>query len=113
MFFKIGVLKNFAPEKHLRWSLFLIKLKKRLQDRCFPVNIAKFVTTAFFIEHFSGWSRQFNKVAIQYSIQYSVFSTFSSYQKPNVGWFLLNGFVDLVRVYSLHILVETISTRSC
>ena len=29
MFFKIGVLKNFAifTEKHLRWSLLLIKLK--------------------------------------------------------------------------------------
>ena len=28
MFFKIGVLKNFAAVKRLRWSLFLIKLKK-------------------------------------------------------------------------------------
>ena len=49
MFFKIGVLKNF-------WSLFLIKLgpwrlafllKKRFQHRCFPVNTAKFLRTAF------------------------------------------------------------------
>ena len=36
------------------WSLFLIKLqpcdimKKRLQHRCFPVNIAKFLRTAFY-----------------------------------------------------------------
>ena len=31
MFFKIGVLKNFAlfTGKHLRWSLFLIKLQAR------------------------------------------------------------------------------------
>ena len=28
MFFKIGVLKNFATVKHLCWSLLLIKLKK-------------------------------------------------------------------------------------
>ena len=73
MFFKIGVLKNFAifTGKHLRWSLFLIKLQaltffiehrwwlladlglqlieKRLQYRYFPVNIAKFLGTAFFI----------------------------------------------------------------
>ena len=33
---------------HLRWSLFLIKLqayKKRLQHRCFPVNIARVLRT--------------------------------------------------------------------
>ena len=55
MFFKIGVLKNFAmfTGKYLRWSLFLIKLpackfiKKGLQRRCFPVNIAKFLRKAF------------------------------------------------------------------
>ena len=46
MFFKIGVLKNFAvfTGKHLRWSLFLIKLqrrdfiKNRLQHRCFLIS---------------------------------------------------------------------------
>ena len=50
IFFKMGVLSKFAifTGKHLCWSLFLIKLtacnfiKKRLQHRCFPVNIAKF-----------------------------------------------------------------------
>ena len=53
VFFRIGVLKNFAifTEKHLCWSLFLYKktrlqswnfIKKRLQHRCFPVNIANF-----------------------------------------------------------------------
>ena len=46
IFFKIGVLKNFAilTEKHLCWRLFL---KKGLQHRCFPVNIAKFLRIAF------------------------------------------------------------------
>ena len=49
-----AVLKDFAifKGKHLRWSLFLIKLrawkpatlsKKGLQHRCFPVNILKFL----------------------------------------------------------------------
>ena len=42
---KKSVLKHFGifTEKHLCWSLFLIKLfvKKRLQNSCFPVNIAK------------------------------------------------------------------------
>ena len=44
MFFKIGVLKNFAKftGKHLCWSWFLIKLH---------VNIVKFLRTAFFLEH--------------------------------------------------------------
>ena len=46
-----GVLKSFATVKHMRWSLFLIKLKKRLQYRCFPMNIAKFLRTAFFTEN--------------------------------------------------------------
>ena len=42
-FMKKTFLKNFAifTGTHLCWSLFLIKLiKKRLQHRCFPVNIA-------------------------------------------------------------------------
>ena len=50
MFFKIGVLKNFTifSRKHLTASNFI---KKRLQHRCFSVNIAKFSRRAFFIEH--------------------------------------------------------------
>ena len=54
VFNKKAALKNFAifTEKHLRWSLFLNKnvglqswnfIKKRLQHRFFPVNIAKFL----------------------------------------------------------------------
>ena len=57
-----SVLKRFAifSGKHLRWSLFFNEdaglqtcnfIKKRLQCRCFPVNIAKFLRTAVFIEH--------------------------------------------------------------
>ena len=44
MFFKIGVLKNFAIfiGKHLYWSLKFNFIIKKLQHRCFPVNIAKF-----------------------------------------------------------------------
>ena len=56
MFFKIGVIKNFA---YFSWSLFLIMcqgqafnfVKKRLQNRCFPVKFAKFLKTPFFTEH--------------------------------------------------------------
>ena len=54
MFFKVCVLKNVVvlTEKHLCWNLFLIKLQAwRLQQRCCPVNIAKFLRTALFIEH--------------------------------------------------------------
>ena len=61
MFSKTGVLKNFAifTGKNLCWSLFLIKFqdwrptflfKKRLQRRCFSVNIAKFLWTAFLLK---------------------------------------------------------------
>ena len=57
MFFKIRVNKNCAifKGKHLCWSVFLIRelnsAKKRLQKTCFPLNIAKFLRTAFLIEH--------------------------------------------------------------
>ena len=54
MFYKKAALKNLVilTGKHLCWSLFFNKnaglqscnfLKKRLQHRCFPMNIAKFV----------------------------------------------------------------------
>ena len=53
MFFEMDVFKNFAilAGKHMGWSL-LIKLQawrpaKRLQHRCFHVNIAKFLRTPF------------------------------------------------------------------
>ena len=51
VFYNKSFFKNFAIStgKHLSWSLFLIKacnfIKKRLQHRCFSVNIAKFSTT--------------------------------------------------------------------
>ena len=53
MFFKIDVIKNFltCKGKHQCWSLFSINLqacnfiKKRLQNRCYPVNITKFSST--------------------------------------------------------------------
>ena len=53
MFFKIGVLENSAifTGKHLCWSFFFFFKKKILQYRCFHVNIAKFLRTAFFIEN--------------------------------------------------------------
>ena len=60
VFYKKAVLKNFAifTWKHLCWSLFLIKLqayrlqaynfiKKRLQYRYFPGNIAKLLKHLF------------------------------------------------------------------
>ena len=52
LFYKKAVLNNLAIliGKHLCWSLFLIQasnfITKRLQHRCFPVNIAKFLKTS-------------------------------------------------------------------
>ena len=54
MLFKVGAFKYLVifKEKHLFWNLFLIKLQAwRLQQRCFRMNIAKFLRTALFIEH--------------------------------------------------------------
>ena len=53
-FYKINALKNLAifTGKHLCWRFFLINfIKKRHQHRCFPVNIAKCLSTAFYIEY--------------------------------------------------------------
>ena len=55
VFYKKGALKNFAifTGKTLFWSLFFIKLqafnftKKRLQNRSFPMNTAKFLKTTY------------------------------------------------------------------
>ena len=38
-------------------------IKKRFQERCFPVNIAKFLRTAFFIEHLRGLLLSIVKIA--------------------------------------------------
>ena len=61
---KIGVLKNFTKftGKHLCQSLFFKKvagvacnfIQKRLWQRCFPVNFAKFLGTPFSTEHLQG-----------------------------------------------------------
>ena len=54
IFFKIGVLKNFANStgKHLCWSEACNFIKKRFQHGCFPVKFVKFLRTPFFTEHF-------------------------------------------------------------
>ena len=50
-----GVLRNIAKftGKHLCRRLFLpaTLLKKRLWDRCFPVNFVKFFKNTFYTEH--------------------------------------------------------------
>ena len=54
MFCKIDALKNLAifTGKHLAWRFFLINfIKKRHQHRCFSVNVAKCLSTSFYIEH--------------------------------------------------------------
>ena len=54
MLYKIAALKNLAifPGEHLPWRFSLISfIKKKLQHRCFPANIPKRLSTAFYIEH--------------------------------------------------------------
>ena len=52
MFFKKGVLKNFTNFTGLKACNFT---KKRLEHRCFPVKIAKFLRTPFFTELLLPW----------------------------------------------------------
>ena len=55
MFFKISVLKKTSVAEFLFNKVTALKarnfIKKKLQHRCFPVNIAKFLRTTFFTEH--------------------------------------------------------------
>ena len=49
------ILRHIRRKTPVCWSIFLINfIKKRLQRRYFPVNIAKFLTTVFFIKHRGG-----------------------------------------------------------
>ena len=65
MFCKKDVLRNFAKcrERHLRWNFFLNKIesfrpatlfKKRLRQRCFPMNFMKFLKAPF-LQNTCGW----------------------------------------------------------
>ena len=51
----LKILQNSKPMEN-PWArvsyLTKLQLKKRLWDRCFPMNIAKFSRTTFLIEHF-------------------------------------------------------------
>ena len=52
-------LQNLAifTEKHLRWRFFLINFsKKRFQHSCFPVNTARCLSTAFYVEIYVNMS---------------------------------------------------------
>ena len=113
MFFKICVIRNFAIfiEKHLCWSLFLIKLKAGLQlyfnfvaketwTQEIPVKIAKFLQV-FYMEYFrwlllSVWCN----CSVMGICRSSLLN-----QKQNMwAFFLLKSFVNLVRVCYLHII---------
>ena len=109
MFFKIGVLKNFAifAGKHLCWSYFLIKL----QAWRFAILLKRDSNTGVFLGILQNFKEHLfrrtsakgcfctsnNKVSNKY------WASFLN-QKHDVGWFLLKRFVDLVRLYSLLII---------
>ena len=97
MYFKIGVLENFTTftGKYLCWSLFLRKLQacnfvqKRLQHRNFPVNIAKFLRTIFFIKL---WNNILSpQIFTQRSLSFWIMLyTFINLRKCSVVQFLLS-----------------------
>ena len=70
-------------------------IKKRLQHRCFLVNIAKFLRTPILKNICERLLLNFShKVSNKYW-------TSLLNRQHNVGWFLLRRFVDLVTIYSL------------
>ena len=69
IFFKIGVLRNFAKfaGKHLIQSIFFNKVadpRSELRQRCFPVNFAKFLRTLFFYRTTTVTNARTWKVAV-------------------------------------------------
>ena len=88
MFFKTGALKNFdiLTGKHPSWSL-LIKLQafrpaKRLQHRCFNVNITKFLRIPFLQNTSVGYFCCFKKLVN--------FPRKHQWQRPNTFIYLFN-----------------------
>ena len=85
------VLKNFAifTEKHLCCSLFLICvkacnfIKKTLQHRCFPMNIAKFLRTPILR---NIWEQLL--LETQTYITYPWSALLSLVEKSLIGWFI-------------------------
>ena len=98
MFFKIGVIINFI--------------------QVFPVNIAKFLRTAFLQKPSGECFFHFDKVTVQHWASYRPPLL---YQKHNVGWFLLKKFVDLFRVHYIisrnhsntFLLINLQKTKTC
>ena len=73
-------------------------IKKRLQQRCFLVNIAKFLRTPI-LKNICQWLLLHSNHKLSNKCWASLLN-----QKNNLGWFLLRRFVDLVGVYSLLII---------
>ena len=73
VFCKKVVLREFTKftGKHLCQSLCLVKfatlLKKRLWQRCFPVNFAKFLRTPFLPEHLRWLLLKLSQINLEFS----------------------------------------------
>ena len=125
MFFKIGVLKNFAnyTGEYLCWSLFLIKLqplrpttllKRDFSTGCFLVKFAKFLKTPFFTYHFqcliasvSGLSSFSIKAAWEDKPHGIVFTCFKIFvndwaHQTYIEHLINNWIIDTVSTRSVH-----------
>ena len=81
MFFRIDKNSQYAQENACVGVSF--QLKKRLQHSCFPVNIAKFLRTAF-LQNISGgrlYIITFNTLQSRKSVAVSMFPIFYQFIK--------------------------------
>ena len=111
MFFKIGVLKNFAifTGKRLRWITFnkvagledCNFITKRLQQ-VFSSEYCEIFKNTYFEEHLRTAASVLLIIKLVVSIGH--LQTFSFNKKHNMEWFLLRRFVDMIRAYSLLII---------
>ena len=75
--------------------------KKRLQHRCFLEIILKFLQTVLFTERLTELPLSVSVIGISVI---GICRSSVPIQKYSVGWFLLGRFVDLFKIYYLHII---------
>ena len=101
MFFEIGALNYFATftGKHLCWSVLLKLIKKRLQNMCFPVNIAKFLTLSVFVTRSAGHdTNPHSNSNISEMVKVSIVLTRTFLKEYSISFLVISRLIDFSQV---------------
>ena len=93
------------------WGLHACNfIKKRLQQRCFPVNIAKILRTAFFKEHLG---RLLLRVTLSWLRPLSYRNQSIDLRSKSIDWFLYDNDLRHERVNHFFFLLDLLCTSIC